>query len=83
MTTFTAAPTRHHGYDFVAVLVKDLVLTNHSLREEVLEAAARLFGKEPVLVGERRHGTYGAQRAVSMLRNINVLQLPWREYTFT
>lgn len=24
MTTFTAAPTHHNGYDFVAVLVKDM-----------------------------------------------------------
>jgi hypothetical protein len=83
MTTFTAAPTHHQGYDFVAVLVKDPVLMNPHLRDEALEAAGRLFGRDPVLIGERNHHTYGAQRAVNMMRKINVLQLPWQEYRFT
>ena len=48
----------------------------------MLEAAGRLLGKDPVLVGEKRHRTYGAQRAVGTLRSIDVLQLPWRECTF-
>ena len=82
MTTFTAAPTRHNGYDFVAVLVKDPVLTNPRLREEMLDAAHNLFGRAPVLIGERQHRTYGAQRAVTMLRNISLERLPWREYRF-
>jgi hypothetical protein len=80
MTTFIAAPTHHNGYDFVAVLVKDMVLTNVRLREEMIDAAYNTFGKDPVLIGERRHGTYGAQRAVSTLRNISIDRLPWQEY---
>jgi hypothetical protein len=82
MQTFIAAPTHHNGYDFVAVLVKDTVLTNMRLREEALEAAYNMFGSDPVLIGERRRGTYGAQRAVSMLRNISVDRLPWQEYRY-
>jgi hypothetical protein len=82
MQTFIAAPTHHNGYDFVAVLVKDIVLTDMHLREEVLDAAYDTFRRDPVLIGERRHGTYGAQRAVSMLRNIGIDELPWQEYRF-
>jgi hypothetical protein len=39
MTTFIAAPTRHNGYDFVAVLVKDAVLTNRALEARALPDA--------------------------------------------
>jgi hypothetical protein len=82
MTVFTAAPTHHNGYDFVAVMVKDQVLTSPHLRQEVLDAAQNLFGLDTVLVGERNLGSYGAKRAVNMLRNISIDRLPWQEYRF-
>jgi hypothetical protein len=77
----TAAPTRHQGYDFVAVLVKDQAVADPTLREELLDEARAMFGVDPVLIGERRHRTFGADRAVRMLRHISLEELPWREYT--
>jgi hypothetical protein len=80
MTTLTAAPTHHKGYDFVAVLVQERALQDPRLRDQVLDQAEGLFGVDPVLVGERSLRTWGANRAVSMLRNLSIDQLPWQEY---
>ncbi len=80
MSQITAASTHHNGYDFVVVLVKDRVIHDLSLRENVLAEAEQLFGLDPVLVGEQRLETYGVQRAVNMLRNIEIERLPWQEY---
>ncbi len=81
MPTITAAPTRHNGYEFVAVLVKDHVLSSPTQRDNLLDEAHALFGQDAVLVGERNLRTYGADRAVNMLRKLSVDQLPWQEYT--
>jgi NAD(P)H-dependent FMN reductase len=77
-----AAPTHHHGYDFVVLLVKDHVLHEPTTRSDMLDFAQREFGVDPVLLGERQGETYGAQRAVNMLRRISPDQLPWREYEY-
>ena len=82
MSTFLAAPTHHHGYDFVAVLVKDPVLRNPRLRDEALVAAADLFDMDPVLIGETSSGTFGVLRAVNMMRGVDPSRLPWQEYRF-
>jgi hypothetical protein len=74
-----AAPTHHQGYDFVVLSVKDRVIHDPSAREELLDFAQSQFGMYAVLLGESNGQTYGAQRAVNMLRQISAEQLPWRE----
>lgn len=80
MPKIVAAPTRHHGYDFVAVLVKDHVVQTPSAREDLLAEARHLFDRDAILIGENNLRTFGDQRAVSMMRNIEPERLPWGEY---
>jgi hypothetical protein len=75
-----AAPTRHNGYEFVAIQVKDSAVRTSPVRDEIVGDARRVFGTDAVIIGASSRQTYGDQRAVNMLRNIDPARLPWAEY---
>lgn len=81
MTQVQGALIRERGVSFALLVVKEHVLDSPFERARAL-AWGRLFFHAPtVLVGERRQRTFGRDDIVSMLRHVNVTQIPWRTYT--
>lgn len=81
MNTVNVALVREQGVNFAVLSVKDYVIENPSERESLVNQGAVWFGMPTVLIGERRHRTYGREDIVRFLRNVHPSQLPWRQMT--
>lgn len=80
MTRVQGALVRERGVEFALMVVKEHVLDSPFERARAA-AWGRLFFRVPtVLVGERRQRTFGRDDIISMLRHVDVMQIPWRTY---
>jgi hypothetical protein len=77
----SVALIQKQGQDFAILMVKDSVVTDPSLREEVIALGEHEFGVRTALMGERRHRTYGPDDIVRWLSSVYIEQLPWRDFS--
>lgn len=77
----SVALVREQGQNFAILMVKDSVITDPSMREDMLAFGEQEFGVRTALMGERQHRTYGPDDIVRWLSSVYVEQLPWRDYS--
>ncbi|TNE63227.1 MAG: hypothetical protein EP335_10170 [Alphaproteobacteria bacterium] len=84
MARVRAALTREQGITFVVVAVKDHVVLNSSLSDQMIQAAISSFGCGlVVLMGERNRRLQGNRRdVVNFVASIHPSRLPWKDYSF-
>jgi hypothetical protein len=75
------ALVRERGLEFALLVVKEYVLDSPFERARAAAWGSLFFHAPTVLVGERRHRTFGRDDVLSMLRDVDVTQIPWRTYT--
>jgi len=78
MAQWQIALVREQGVEFAVATVRDHIIENRTQADDVLAALSFRLGRPVVLLGARRHRTYGRQDIVRFLRNIHPSQLPWR-----
>ena len=81
MATWQIALIREQGVEFAAVCVSDAVLDSAQQRDELINWWTFELGRPVVLLGARRHRTFGRQDLVTFLRNVHPSRLPWRQLT--
>lgn len=81
--TIVAARVRERGVTFAAALVKPFVLYSPTDRERWMHACQQLFEIADVVLVDENGRTWGSANAVSLLRNVAVWQIPWREFSIS
>lgn len=69
---------KEQGVTFVTVVVKDHVINCRSDADDLVSHYSRMFGCPAVLLGARRHRTYGRRDLSQWVAN-NWRRLPWRK----
>ena len=77
----SVALIREQGQDFAILMVKDGVIADPSLREDMIALGEHEFGVRTALMGERQHRTYGPDDIVRWLSSVSIAQLPWRDFS--
>lgn len=87
MTKIQGAVINEQGVTFAIVIVQMHVLNSPTERDQMQVALSRLFPRMPiVLMAQDARGVpkyWGRTDIVNFLANINISQIPWKEYTFS
>ncbi|WFU54698.1 hypothetical protein QA639_34720 [Bradyrhizobium pachyrhizi] len=81
MSTWEVALVREQGVEFGVVAVQDHVISNPSERDNLVRMWVAELGRPVVLLGGRRHQTYGRHDIVNWLSSVDPARLPWRQVT--
>ena len=83
--TFDGALVKEQGVTFAIIVVKPYVLSSPSAREELRNSFSDIFPNTPIiLMAQDNKGvpTYQWRKdIVNFLVNIDINQIPWKEYT--
>jgi hypothetical protein len=74
------ALVHEQGQDFAVLMVKNSVITNPTLRQEMVEVGQVEFGVRTALMSEDGR-TWGDRDIVNWLKTVHYEQLPWREFS--
>jgi hypothetical protein len=74
------ALVHEQGQDFAILAVKNSVVSNPQLREEMRDFGRREFGVRTALLAENGQ-TWGDQDIINWLEGVFIEQLPWREFS--
>jgi hypothetical protein len=74
------ALVKEQGQDFAILAVKNNVVANPQLRQEMVAFGEREFGMRTALLAENGR-SWGPRDIVSWLEGVFVEQLPWREFS--
>jgi hypothetical protein len=74
------ALVKEQGQDFAILAVKNNVITNPTLREEMIAFGQREFGMRTALLAENGR-SWGPRDIVNWLQGVFVEQLPWRRFS--
>lgn len=77
MTAITFAPIREQGVEFVAVVVRDVVVNSHGDASKCITALQLRFRRPVVLVGERNHRWYGQSSIVNFMAHVPLNRIRW------
>jgi hypothetical protein len=82
MTTITFAPIREQGAEFVAVIVKDHIVTSSHQGDETIAGLQPQFGRPVVLMGERNGRWYGRRDLAEFMSRVHPSRIRWRQGTY-
>jgi hypothetical protein len=74
------ALVKEQGQEFAILAVKNDVITNPTLREEMIAFGRREFGMRTALLAENGK-SWGARDIVNWLEGVFIEQLPWRQFS--
>jgi hypothetical protein len=74
------ALVNEQGQDFAILAVKNNVVSNPQLRQEMTAFGEQEFGVRTALLAENGQ-TWGPRDIVNWLQGVLVEQLPWREFS--
>jgi hypothetical protein len=81
------AVIKEQGVTFAIVTVKQFVIQSEMEFQKAVSAFSRYFSGMPIILmaqDSRGIPTYrGRKDIVNFLANINISQIPWKEYTFS
>lgn len=81
------AVVKEQGVTFAVVTVKQFVIQSQNEFQKAVSAFTRYFPGMPIILmaqDSRGIPTYrGREDIVNFLANINISQIPWKEYTFS
>jgi hypothetical protein len=76
------ALVHEQGQNFAVMAVKDRVIDDPSLREEMMAFSETEWGVRTALVGENNHRTWGPDDIVRWLEDVFLEELLWRGFWF-
>jgi len=79
MSVWTIARTNVQGINCAVVSVKDHIVANGPLLEQVGRALNSQLRVPVVLVSEANRWTFGPQALIDALQHVHPQQLPWRQ----
>jgi hypothetical protein len=79
MSTWQVALVREQGIEFAVVSVQDHVVDTSSEREDLIQWWQGQLGRPVVLIGARRHRTFGRRDLAQFVANVGPSRLPWRQ----
>ena len=83
--TFDGALIKEQGVTFAIIVVKSYVLSSPSAREELRNSFSDTFPNTPIILMDQDNKgvpTYqGRKDIVNFLVNIDINQIPWKEYS--
>jgi hypothetical protein len=86
MEKIQGAVVKEQGVTFAIVIVKQHVLQSQIESQKAAQTFAPYFPRLPmVLMAQDSYGTptyWGRKDIVDFLANIQISQIPWKEYTF-
>jgi hypothetical protein len=74
------ALVKEQGQDFAILAVKNNVISDPGLRQEMLAFGERQFGVRTALLAENGQ-SWGPRDIVNWLQGVFVEQLPWRKFS--
>ncbi|MCG2811135.1 MAG: hypothetical protein L6428_06730 [Candidatus Aminicenantes bacterium] len=86
MTKLQGAVVKEQGITFAIVIVKQHILQTQSESQQTARAFSSYFPGLPlILMAQDSSGTptyWGRKDIVNFLANLDISQIPWKEYTF-